>query len=70
MKALAIAPCRSRCMSSMLSAPAIIPNTRHSSLATGNAPAEFTDDFHFTSPAASTGSPHRSASRTTGTSPP
>ncbi|WP_326697364.1 hypothetical protein OG909_08505 [Streptomyces sp. NBC_01754] len=65
-----IAPCRSRSMSSMLSAPAAIPATSAITFAAGKEPVPFFEAGRRTRSATSPGSPHRSARRTSGASPP
>jgi hypothetical protein len=65
-----VAPCRSRFMSSTLSAPATMPPTSLISLAAGKTPAPSFGTGSRRNPSASAGSPHRSASRIPGSSPP
>jgi hypothetical protein len=57
-------------MSSMLSAPATMPPTSDISFAVGKAPVLSFETGNRTCSLASAGSPHRSARRTTGSSPP
>jgi hypothetical protein len=64
-----IAPCRWTSRSSMLSAPATMPATMLVTLAPAAAPALFFAPPSFTFCAVRRASPHRSASRITGTSP-
>lgn len=64
-----IAPWRNIARSSMLSAPEAMPETMLVTLASAAAPAPLFAPVSFTFSVTSRDSPHRSASRSTGTSP-